>query len=129
MTKYIKAEMLKSWISDDDELALLDVREAGQFGEDHMLHAISCPYSIIETRVLYLVPRKSTRLVLIDDADGTGEKAIHRLTSIGYENISILEGGNAAWSAAGFEVFQGVNVPSKAFGELVDGNADYEKYD
>ena len=124
MTEYIKAEMLKSWISDDVELALLDVREAGQFGEDHMLHAIPCPYSIIEARVLYLVPRRSTRLVLIDDADGTGEKAIHRLTSMGYENISILEGGNAAWSAAGFEVFQGVNVPSKAFGELVEHAAD-----
>ena len=46
MSELIDAPTLKSWINDGEELALLDVREAGQFGEDHMLHAIPCPYSI-----------------------------------------------------------------------------------
>ena len=35
-------------------------------------------------------------------------------------DVSILEGGIAAWAAAGFELFSGVNVPSKAFGEFVE---------
>ena len=33
---------------------------------------------------------------------------------------SMLDGGNAGWEAAGYELFSGVNVPSKAFGELVE---------
>jgi rhodanese-related sulfurtransferase len=32
----------------------------------------------------------------------------------------VLDGGVAAWAAAGFEVFSGVNVPSKAFGEFIE---------
>lgn len=128
MTDFIDAPTLKSMIRDvgkaGGELALLDVRESGQFGADHMLHAIPCPYSILETRAPSLVPRTSVRMVLIDDADGTAQKAARRLAGMGYTAISILEGGNAAWAAAGFEVFQGVNVPSKAFGEVVEHDAD-----
>src|SRR5262249_2610793 len=33
---------------------------------------------------------------------------------------TFLEGGVAAWTAAGFELFSGINVPSKAFGEFVE---------
>jgi rhodanese-related sulfurtransferase len=34
--------------------------------------------------------------------------------------VRILAGGVAAWAAAGFELFSGVNVPSKAFGEFIE---------
>ena len=36
--------------------------------------------------------------------------------------VSILENGIAGWRDAGFEIFSGVNVPSKAFGEFVEVN-------
>jgi rhodanese-related sulfurtransferase len=128
MNAFVDAPTLKSMIraagENGEELALLDVREAGQFGADHMLHAIPCPYSLLETRAPLLMPRKSVPIVLIDATGGTAQKAARRLTGLGYANISILEGGNAAWAAAGFEVFQGVNVPSKAFGEVVEHDAD-----
>ena len=128
MNAFIDAPTLKSKIRDardkGGELALLDVREAGQFGEDHMLHAVPCPYSTLEGRVLQLAPRKSVAVVLVDAADGTAQKAARRLAGLGYTDISILEGGNGAWAAAGYEVFQGVNVPSKAFGEVVEHDAN-----
>jgi rhodanese-related sulfurtransferase len=38
----------------------------------------------------------------------------------GYSDIAVLEGGVGAWKAAAFELFTGVNVPSKAFGEFVE---------
>ncbi|NBP73712.1 MAG: rhodanese-like domain-containing protein, partial [Alphaproteobacteria bacterium] len=103
MAEFIDAPTLKSWIKDDKELALLDVREAGQFGEDHMLHAIPCPYSIIETRALLLAPRTTVRVALVDAGDGTAQKSARRLEAMGYTDISILRGGNAAWAEAGYE--------------------------
>lgn len=123
MTAKIDARTLKTMIRDDEELALLDIREAGQFGIGHMLHAVPCPYSILETRVGLLAPRKSVRMALIDAGDGVAERAAGRLAAMGYGDIAILDGGNAAWGAAGFEVFQGINVPSKAFGEVVEHDA------
>ena len=42
------------------------------------------------------------------------------LARAGYTDIAVLEGGVTGWEKAGFELFSGVNVPSKAFGEHVE---------
>src|SRR5262249_47664977 len=71
-----------------------------------------------------LVPRRSTRIVLVDADDGLALRAGQRMAAFGYTNVSILAGGVEAWGKAGFELFSGVNVPSKAFGEFIDHRDD-----
>ena len=120
MTKTIDAPALKAMLADGAELALLDVREDGQFGEGHMLLANPLPYSVLEARIGARVPRRSTRIVLVDEGDGVARKAADRLAACGYSDIAVLDGGVAAWADAGYEIFKGVNVPCKAFGEVVE---------
>jgi rhodanese-related sulfurtransferase len=117
----VSPQQLKAVLHDGGELALLDVREAGQFGESHLLFATPLPYSRLEIDVASLVPRRSARIVLCDD-DGKGAavSAAKRLRALGYTDVAVLEGGNRAWAAAGNVLFRGVNVPSKLFGELVE---------
>jgi rhodanese-related sulfurtransferase len=68
-----------------------------------------------------LVPRRSAPLVLLDGGtEGLAERARSKLQALGYTDIEILEGGCAAWRDSGGELFSGVNVPSKAFGEFVE---------
>ena len=45
---------------------------------------------------------------------------VHCLLQLGYDNVALLAGGVAAWRGAGYELFSGMNVPSKAFGEFVE---------
>ena len=116
----VGARALRAMLLDGQELALLDVREERVFSENHLLFARSMPLSRLELRMARLVPRRTTRIVLIDDADGLAERAAAVLERAGYTDVSMLEGGNAGWEAAGYELFSGVNVPSKAFGELVE---------
>src|SRR5687767_14288660 len=56
MTKTIDASTLRTWLHDGGEIALLDVREAGQFGESHLLFATPVPYSQLEVEAARLVP-------------------------------------------------------------------------
>jgi rhodanese-related sulfurtransferase len=111
---------IKTMLADGGELALLDVREELIFSRGHLLHARSLPLSRIELRIRALVPRRATRVVLIDDGDALAQRAAETLARLGYTNIALLDGGIAAWTAAGFELFSGINVPSKAFGEFVE---------
>ena len=112
---------LRDWLLDDDELALLDVREEGVFGADgHLLFAVCLPMSRLELDILSLVPRKTVRLVLCDGGDGLAERAAAKLSRWGYAKIFVLEGGVPGWEGAGNVIFRGVNVPSKAFGEFVE---------
>ena len=116
----VGAQALRAMLLDGEELALIDVREERIFSDSHLLFARSVPLSRLELRFARLVPRKSTCIVLVDDNDGLAARAAAVLGQAGYTDVSILDGGNAAWEAAGYELFSGMNVPSKAFGELVE---------
>ena len=118
--KHISPEDLKPLLTDGDEIAFLDVREHGQYGEGHPFFSVPAPYSRIEAVAESLLPRKSVRLVLMDDGDGVADRAAMRMADAGFTDISILEGGAPAWSDAGYTLFKGVNVPSKTFGELLE---------
>jgi rhodanese-related sulfurtransferase len=111
---------VREMCADGQEIAILDLREELIFSRGHLLHARSLPLSRLELRMARLVPRHDTRIVLCDDADDLAERAFVILARHGYTNVSVLGGGVAAWASAGFELFSGVNVPSKGFGEFVE---------
>ncbi|HMB76615.1 MAG TPA: rhodanese-like domain-containing protein [Kiloniellaceae bacterium] len=125
MAKTITADALKGLIrrqrQEGGELALMDLREEGLFSRCHLFHARSLPLSRLELALRRMVPRRATPLVLVDAAgEGLAARAAAKLEGFGYSDVALLEGGVAAWQAAGYEVFSGVNVPSKAFGEVVE---------
>ncbi len=115
----IDATSLKNIVSDGKEFAILDPREEGIFGKAHLLQAVNVPLSKLELRVVRLVPRKSTRIVLTDGGDGISERAALKLKELGYTSVAILDGGYPKWQAAGNELFSGMSVPGKAFGEWI----------
>ena len=107
-------------LTDGGEIAPVDVREELTFSQRHLLWARNMPLSRLELRFARLVPRHTTRIVLMDDGEGLAQRAAEVLSRAGYTDLSILDGGVTAWEKAGFELFSGVNVPSKAFGEHVE---------
>src|SRR5436190_490245 len=111
---------LKAMLADGAEMALVDLREELIFSQGHLLFARSIPLSRLELNFARLVPRPGTRVVLCDDGEGLVERAAQVLSGAGYFNVHALDGGIAALAKAGFELFSGVNVPSKAFGEFVE---------
>ncbi|NIW04292.1 MAG: thiosulfate sulfurtransferase [Gammaproteobacteria bacterium] len=124
MITSVSALELKQRLTEDGELALLDVREQGVFAARHLLLASCVPLSHLEMMMGALVPRLSTPLVLCDDGPEGGEAlargAAERLSAMGYTDVSVLAGGIRGWERCGFELFSGVNVPSKAFGEFIE---------
>ena len=119
-SRTVTASALKKMLHDGAEIAVLDVREEGVFAKRHLLLAASTPLSRLEVRAPLLVPRRSTRIVICDGDEGLAQRAAVVLTRNGYTDVAVLAGGVEAWAAAGYEVYSGINVPSKAFGEFVE---------
>ena len=87
----------------------------------HPFYACSAPLSRLEMVIDELVPRKNVPIVVLDGGnEGLAEKAERKLRDLHYTDVQILDGGCRGWKAAGLELFSGVNVPSKAFGEFVE---------
>ena len=117
MATSINAKSLMSALLDGNEIAVIDPREEGSYGLEHLLLAVNLPLSRFELDIRDLVPRLSTRLVLCDGSDGFSERALPLLKAAGYSDISILEDGTKGWDKAGFELFSGRFAPSQLFGE------------
>ncbi len=125
---YTSAQDLKAQLHDGGEIAVLDAREERAFGKRHLLLASCVPLSRLELMVDDLVPRQNTRVVWCDDGEidgdeGLAEKAAKRMAALGYSDVSVLKDGVKGWEAAGFHVYSGVHVPSKAFAEVVEHKA------
>jgi len=112
------AELRRRWRA-GEEVALLDVREEGPYSLAHPFFAVSLPLSQIELRIVNLIPRRDAPIVVYDDGEGYAARAVRRIAALGYSDVAILDGGLSAYARVG-EVFRDVNVPSKAFGELVE---------
>jgi len=127
--RILDAKAVRSLIMarDEQEVAVLDVRPGGTFGDAHLLWANSVPLTSLEIEILDRVPRLDTPVILCgfdENDDNIVSRAAGKMAVMGYKDISYLEGGVKAWEKAGFEVFSGVNVPSKAFGEFVEHTYD-----
>jgi rhodanese-related sulfurtransferase len=98
--------------------AVLDVRERGAYERGHIFRTTALPRRLLEFRLTTLVPALTTPLVLVDE-DGGALAARARTTAqaLGYRDVRVLEGGLAGWRATGRPAVQGINVPSKVFGE------------
>ncbi len=117
----IDSGALRDWLLDGHELALLDAREQGVFFESHLFHAACIPLSHLELLLPERVPRRDTRIVWCDDGSSDlATRAARRATESGWSSCTVLDGGTAGWAANGGELYAGVNVPSKAFGEHVE---------
>ena len=120
MSKTVSSRNLHAMFDDREELALLDAREERDFATAHILYASCLPYGRIEERAERLLPRRGLRVVWCDAGDGLADRAAERLAVLGFSDVSVLQGGIGAWAAAGNELFSGINVPSKGFGECIE---------
>src|ERR671927_742838 len=98
----VDARSAKARLHGPGEIACLDVREHGQYGEGHPFLAVPCPYSRLEVAVAAPVPRRSVPILLVDDGDGIAPRAASRLAAMGYAQVDWIEGGAPAWEAAGY---------------------------
>jgi rhodanese-related sulfurtransferase len=119
MIKPISGDDVTALMASDELFAVFDVRERGEYNECQISDTTSLPRSQIEFRIAELVPNRRIPIVLYDDGGERAPLAAKTLTELGYEHISILQGGLAAWRNEGRPTISGVNVPSKAFGEKV----------
>jgi rhodanese-related sulfurtransferase len=105
---------------DQQEIALLDVREEDTFAQAHPLFAANLPLARLALNATRRIPRLDTLIVVYDNGEALAQSAAQTLQQLGYTQVALLAGGLQGWQQAGGEVFKDVNVPSKAFGELVD---------
>src|SRR5919108_2382939 len=110
-------DALAELMASDTPYAVLDVRERGTYERGHVFRTTSLPRRQLEFRVPTLVTAPATPIALLDADGALAPLAATTLGAMGYRDVRTLGGGLVAWRAAGRRIVQGLNVPSKVFGE------------
>ena len=101
-------------------IALIDVREHGEYNSAHIPGASLLPRRLLEFEMEPLVPFKGVRVIVCDDDGRRAALAANTLERMGYGHVSVLGGGTNRWVSQGFPTEWGMNVPSKEFGEKLE---------
>ena len=119
MSTSITSEDLERLVRGTTPHALLDLRERATYERGHIYRATSLPRRLLELRLAALVPARGTPIAVYDDDGALAALALPTLAAMGYTDVRVLDGGLASWRAARRRLVQGINVPSKVFGERV----------
>ena len=84
-------------------LTIIDIRDRALFNESHVMGAISMPISELVGRITNSL-EFDRDLYVYAGTDEEAEAAAEQLRAAGYQKVSVLRGGVAAWKAAGFPV-------------------------
>lgn len=117
MSTRITTDQLEALMRTGTPHAVLDLRERGAYERGHIFRTTSLPRRQLEARLPTLVTARTTPLVLVDEDGTIAELARPTLTAMGYTNVRALQGGLEGWRASFHAIVQGLNVPSKVFGE------------
>jgi rhodanese-related sulfurtransferase len=93
-----------SLLRDRPDTRLLDVRTPGEFEAEHIAGAYNVPLDTLDEHGAEIRAAVSGPVVLICRSGQRARKADQALSAAGMSNLHVLDGGMAAWTAAGHPV-------------------------
>ncbi|OON60067.1 sulfurtransferase [Massilia sp. KIM] len=80
---------------------VLDVRSADEYAAGHVRDAKHIALADLANRIGELDKSKGRTVIVVDGNGSRADKATRQLAAAGFEDAHALEGGVAAWTAAG----------------------------
>jgi len=84
--------------------AIVDVRGADEFAAGHLRDAKNIPLADLSARIGELDKAKTKAVVVVCQSGARADKAARQLAAAGFDEVVSLDGGIAAWQAAGLPV-------------------------
>ena len=85
---------------------VLDVRESDEWRQGHLEGALPLPRGFLEIKVESAVPDKNTPIIAYCAGGVRSLLAAKAMKEMGYQNVSSMAGGYAAWKNGGFKWVQ-----------------------
>jgi adenylyltransferase/sulfurtransferase len=92
---------------------ILDVREKDEWREGHLEGAVSLPRGFLEIKVESTIPDKNTPIIAYCAGGVRSLLAAKIMREMGYQNVSSMAGGYAAWKNAGYKWVQDFQYTSE----------------
>jgi rhodanese-related sulfurtransferase len=93
---------LKQKLEEPNPPALIDVREESEYAAGHVPGSVHLSKGVIERDIESMFPDPNTELYLLCGGGFRSALAADNLRKMGYLNVTSVDGGWKAWTAAGY---------------------------
>ncbi len=83
---------------------IVDVRTAEEFAAGHLRDSKNIPLADLAARIGELEKAKPRSVVVVCQSGARSDRAARKLAAAGFDDVVSLDGGLAAWQAAGLPV-------------------------
>ena len=83
---------------------ILDVRDTAEFANGHLRESRHIPLGELSARIGELDKSKDKTVVVVCQRGQRADRAVRQLAAAGFTDVTSLDGGLAAWQAAGLPV-------------------------
>ncbi len=113
--KEVSAPVLKKMLDNEEDVVLLDVREADQRseGEIYASESYVMTRGNMEFRIMNMIKNKVAVIVVYCRSGGRSLFAAQTLNKLGYKNVFNLKGGLKEWALSGYPFENGLGVVVK----------------
>lgn len=87
-----------------EKAVVVDVSEAEEFAQGHMVGARNVPVNALEQRLPEVAKNKALPLILVCPTGARANRALAIAQKLGYEKAQVLGGGLNAWKEANLPV-------------------------
>jgi len=81
--------------------AVIDVRGSDEFTAGHLRDAKHIPLADLNNRIGELDKSKTKTVIVVCQSGNRADKAVRQIKAAGFDDVYALDGGIAAWTAAG----------------------------
>ncbi len=107
-TDNVTVQQVRELMAEDPQLRIIDVRTGGEFETMHIPGSFNIPLDTLDEHARDLADLEHP-IVLVCQSGARASKAHGALTGHGKDRLHLLEGGIAAWEAAGADVVRGAS--------------------
>jgi rhodanese-related sulfurtransferase len=86
--------------------AVVDVRSSDEFAAGHLRDAKNIPLADLAQRIGELDRPKTKTVIVVCQSGARADKAARQLKAAGFDDVYCLDGGVAAWTAAGLPLIK-----------------------
>jgi rhodanese-related sulfurtransferase len=84
----------------DDDVVVLDVREANEYSSGHLRNAIHIPVNALNKRISEIEKYKNKKILAYCRSGNRSNTACRMLSKQGFENVNNMSSGIIGWSSA-----------------------------
>ena len=92
-----------------ERFLLIDVRKESEWANGHLPQAVYLGKGVLERDIEHVVPNPSSEIIVYCGGGFRSALAAHNLGRMGYTNVTSMDGGFRAWTAADLPIVKGAH--------------------